>query len=258
MKVSTIRKIGLGVIIPVLIVLFWIYETTLGGIPAGILPGIPKVGEAVVEMVKSGQLQEDLIVSLLRVVKGFLIAGLLGVVLGSLMGMFRTVREMFQPIITTIRQIPIIAWIPLIILWCGIGELSKVVIIVLAAFFPVLVNTQSGMESTPAGFLEVARLYKLSPWKTFIKVYLPNALPHILVGLKLGLGVSWMAVVAAEMIAATTGIGYRMSNARSMMQADVVIVCMIVVGIIGILMDQVLGMLFGLATPWQKFEKKEE
>ena len=96
----------------------------------------------------------------------------------------------------------------------------------------------------------------LGPWKTFTKVYLPHALPHILVGLKLGLSISWMAVVAAEMIAATSGIGYRMSNARSMMQADIVIVCMIVVGLVGVLMDKLLGWLLGLATPWMKHEKK--
>ena len=183
--------------------------------------------------------------------KGFVVSGILGVLLGSIIGMFRTARELFQPIVTVIRQIPIIAWIPLIILWAGIGEASKVVIIVLAAFFPVLVNTESGMEHTPEGYLEVARLYKLSPWKTFTKVYLPHAIPQILVGLKLALGVSWMAVVAAELIASVTGIGYRLSYARSMMQADVVIVCMIVVGLVGIIMDKLIGWLFHFITPWQ-------
>lgn len=133
--------------------------------------------------------------------------------------------------------------------------MSKVVIIVLAAFFPILVNTESGMESTPQGYIEVAKLYKLNPVKTFTSVYLPNALPNILVGLKLGLGVSWMAVVAAELIAATTGIGYRMSNARSMMQSDVVIVCMIVVGLMGVLMDKGIGMVFDMLTPWNRVEK---
>lgn len=258
MKSGTLRKILLGFLIPVIVVAFWLYATTYGGIPTGILPGIPKVGKAFSGMLESGQLQQDLIVSMGRVVKGFLVAAFLGVLLGSLMGMFRTVREIFAPVITIVRQIPIIAWIPLIILWCGIGELSKVVIIVIAAFFQVLVNTQSGIENTPIGYVEVAKLYKLNFWETFIKVYLPHALPQILVGLKLGLGVSWMAVVAAEMIAATTGIGYRMSNARSMMQADVVIVCMIVVGFIGVLMDKLIGYLLGLATPWKRYENKDK
>lgn len=258
MKLNVLRKFLIAWILPVIIVLVWFYATTYGDIPKGILPDIPRVGKAFSDMVRSGQLQEDLLISLTRVVKGFLLSAVLGVLLGSLIGMFRPVKELLLPTITVIRQIPMIAWIPLIILWCGIGELSKVVIIVLAAFFPILVNTESGMESTPEGFIEVARLYKLSPWKTFIKVYLPHALPQILVGLKLGLGVSWMAVVASELIAATSGIGYRMSNARSMMRSDIVIVCMLVIGLVGILMDKIIGLLFSFITPWKRAENKKE
>ncbi len=252
---TLLRKTVLALILPAVILAAWIYATTFTQIPAGILPGIPRVWKAFLDMTASGQLQSDLAVSLIRVLKGFAVSAVLGITLGSLIGMFRPVREMLLPFITVVRQIPMIAWIPLIILWCGIGELSKVVIIVLAAFFPVLVNTESGIAGTPESFLEVAKLYKLNPWKTFTKVYLPHALPQILVGLRLGLGVSWMAVVAAELIAAVSGIGYRMSNARSLMRPDIVIVCMLVVGLVGILMDKVIGLIFGAFTPWKKAEK---
>ena len=101
----------------------------------------------------------------------------------------------------------------------------------------------------------MAQLYKLNFFKTFRKVHLPHALPQILVGLKLGLGISWMAVVAAELIASLSGIGYRMSNARSLMQSDVVIVCMILIGLIGILMDKILGGIFTVITPWNRKQK---
>jgi sulfonate transport system permease protein len=214
-----------------------------------------KVWKAFKTNIENGQLTNDVLVSLSRVVKGYFVAAILGIVAGSVIGMSKTAKDLFLPIITVIRQIPIIAWIPLIILWCGIGEESKVVIIVLAAFFPILVNTENGIEKTPEGMLEVARLYKLNPWKTFIKVYLPHALPHMLVGLRLGLGVAWMAVVASELIAASSGIGYRMSDARSLMMADVVIVCMLVVGIIGVVMDKLIGVIFGMFTPWEKLKK---
>lgn len=257
MKFDTLRKIVVALIFPLIVVFAWFYVTTYGSIPSGILPDIPNVIDTFGNMLETGQLQEDLIVSLSRVVKGYLFSAVIGIILGSLIGMFRPIKELLLPTITVIRQIPMIAWIPLIILWCGIGELSKVVIIVLAAFFPILVNTESGMESTPEGYIEVARLYKLSKWKTFTKVYLPHALPQILVGLKLGLGVSWMAVVAAELIAATSGIGYRMSNARSMMQSNVVIVCMIVVGLIGVLMDKIIGSIFNAITPWERLQEKK-
>lgn len=256
MKTNILRKIGLGSVIPIVVLVAWYLVTTYGSIPIGILPPIHQVGSSFKNMIESGQLKEDLLISLSRVVKGYFVSVVLGVSIGSLMGMFTPMQELFLPVITVVRQIPMIAWIPLVILWCGIGELSKVVIIVLAAFFPILVNTQSGMENTPAGYIEVAKLYKLSKWKTFIKVYLPHAIPHILVGLRLGLGVSWMAVVASELIAAVSGIGYRMSDARSMMQPDVVIVCMIVIGFVGVLMDKVIGLIFEWLTPWTKEDTK--
>ena len=251
-----IRKTILELVIPVIIIMIWFYTTPYMVIPKGILPTIPDVGQTFLEMLKSGQLENDIVVSISRVLKGYCISVVLGVTLGSLIGMYRSIKELFVPVITVIRQIPMIAWIPLIILWCGIGETSKVVIIVLVAFFQILVNTQSGIESTPKGYIEVARLYKLGRWKTFIKVYLPHAIPQILVGLRLGLGGSWMAVVAAELIAATSGIGYRMSSARSNMQSNVVIVCMIVVGLVGVLMDRGIGVLFTALTPWIRIENE--
>lgn len=253
---TVIRKTILALVIPVIIIMIWFYTTTYMVIPKGILPTIPDVGQTFLEMLKSGQLENDIAVSISRVLKGYCISVVLGVTLGSLIGMYRSIKELFVPVITVIRQIPMIAWIPLIILWCGIGETSKVVIIVLVAFFQILVNTQSGIESTPKGYIEVARLYKLGRWKTFIKVYLPHAIPQILVGLRLGLGGSWMAVVAAELIAATSGIGYRMSSARSNMQSNVVIVCMIAVGLVGVLMDRGIGVLFTALTPWIRIENE--
>ena len=253
---TVIRKTILALVIPVIIITIWFYTTTYMAIPKGILPTIPDVGQTFLEMLKSGQLENDIAVSISRVLKGYCISVILGVTLGSLIGMYRSIKELFVPVITVIRQIPMIAWIPLVILWCGIGETSKVVIIVLVAFFQILVNTQSGIESTPKGYIEVARLYKLGRWKTIIKVYLPHAIPQILVGLRLGLGGSWMAVVAAELIAATSGIGYRMSSARSNMQSNVVIVCMIVVGLVGVLMDRGIGVLFTALTPWIRIENE--
>lgn len=255
MKAQSVKQILLGLIVPVLILAAWICATHFRSIPTSILPKISMVWQAFLEMLQSGQLWKDLSVTLSRVVKGYLLSALLGMILGSLMGMSKTVAYLLQPTVTVIRQIPIIAWIPLIILWCGIGELSKIVVIVMAAFFPIMMNTMSGISSTPAGYIEVAQLYKLSFFKTFRKVYLPHALPQILVGLKLGLGISWMAVVAAELIASLSGIGYRMSNARSLMQSDVVIVCMILIGLIGILMDKILGAIFTAITPWNKKQK---
>ena len=257
MKENKVRRVLLALVIPIAVLLAWHLATTYKNIPVGILPTILMVGEAFKEMIGTKELQQDLMISLLRVVKGFAVSAVFGIFLGSLVGMFRTANEMLVPVVTIIRQIPIIAWIPLIIMWAGIGEGSKVIIIVLAAFFPIMVNTESGMEQTPQGLIEVAKLYQLNAWQTFIKVYLPHALPQILVGLKLGLGVSWMAVVAAELIASNTGIGYRLNYSRSMMEANKVIVCMLVIGLVGVVMDKLIGMLLSMFTPWIKVKENK-
>lgn len=250
------KNILLSILIPVVIVLFWYYTTNFTDVSTNILPKISKVGETFVTMIQKGQLQQDLSVSIGRVIKGYGVSAVLGILLGTFMGMSKNIWHIFHLTTTTIRQIPMIAWIPLIILWCGIGESSKIAIIVLAAFFPIMVNTLSGISGTPKGYIEVAKLYKLSKWKTFTKVYLPHALPQILVGLKLGLSSSWMAVVAAELIASAAGIGYRLSDARNLMRSDVVIACMITIGLIGILMDKVLTLIFDALTPWEKEGQK--
>ena len=254
---KTLRKVLLGLVVPALVLLAWFCYTTFTDVPNSLMPKISKVFETAGEMVSSGQLWGDLSVSIIRVIKGFLASGCLGVFLGAVMGMSIHMRELLLPTITTIRQIPVIAWIPLIILWAGIGEGSKVIIIMIAATFPVLVNTLNGFTSTPEGLVEVAKLYKLNKWNTFVKVYLPHALPQILVGLKLGLGVSWMALVASELIAASSGIGYRMNDARSLMRSDKVIVCMFVIGLMGILMDKALSIAFEAMTPWERLREKE-
>lgn len=250
--VNQLQAIMLGLSVPVVVVIAWLAATSTGATPESILPKISTVGATLTTYIQDGTLGADLSISLIRVIEGYLIAAVIGVSLGSLMGMSRIARETLLPTITALRQIPLLAWIPLLILWCGIGETSKVVFIVMAAFFPILANTLAGVASTPIEYVEVARLNKLSRWETFIRVYLPHALPQIQTGLKLGLGVSWMAVVGAELIASTSGVGYRMSYARTLMQSDVVIAYMVVVGLVGIVMDKVVGTVFSALTPWER------
>ncbi|MDO4491498.1 MAG: ABC transporter permease [Lachnospiraceae bacterium] len=250
-------NIALGFIPLVVITVLWWYANTFTTMSQAVLPKIGDVVKTFVETFKNGQMQEDLIASFDSVIKGYLIAAVVGITIGSLMGIVKPVKAILQPTITCIRQIPMIAWMPLIILWCGIGQLSKVVLIVVASTFPILVNTQNGIETIPSSYVEVAKLYKLSVFETFFRVYLPHALQGILVGLKLGLSVSWMAVVGAELIASTTGIGYRMSMARTLMQSTVLLSCIVVVGFVGILMDKLLGLLFAQLTPWEKVKSSK-
>ena len=247
-----IKRSLLGLLLPTAILLAWWWATTFTDISQAILPAIPEIFRTFREFLKDGTLLADLGCSLSRVLKGYAIAAVLGISIGSAMGMWRLAYDLIHPLVTAVRQIPVIAWIPLVILWCGIGELSKIVVIAIAAFFPITLNTLAGFHSLPDGYLEVARLYRLGVGETFRKVYLPHALPQILVGLKLGLGSSWMAVVAAELIAASSGIGYRLSYSRGPLRSDAVILCMLVIGLVGIVMGRFLTVLFRRLLPWQK------
>lgn len=238
-------------ILPILILVLWIIATNLELFSSAILPSISTVFDSLKSQLISGQLIKDIGISLLRVLEGYLIAAILGVSLGVIMGISDKINNFFFLTFSSMRQIPMLAWIPLIVLWFGIGESSKIIVIVLAAFFPVLLNTMNGIKRADKKLIEVGNMYNLSNWKLFTKIYFPSALPSIFVGLKLGLGISWMAVVGAEIIASSSGIGYRMNDARSLMQPEVVFVGMIVIALIGIIMDQLLTRISKKITPWE-------
>ena len=238
------------ILFPLIIFVVWWFVTSRGITPPAILPSIGSVLDSFTKQLGSGQLLQDIGISLLRVLQGFAWGSLLGVLMGILMGISLPANRFFSGVFSAIRQIPMLAWIPLIILWFGIGEESKVIIIALGAFFPVLVNTINGIKQIPAGYVEVGRMFKLSRWDMFRKVYFPGALPSIFVGLKLALGFAWMIVVAAELVAASSGIGFRINDARSLMQPEVVLVGMFVIAIVGILMDQILVRVSRLLMPW--------
>lgn len=240
----------IGLILPFSILIFWVYFTNYKDIPAAILPKVGVVGNAFVEYIQNKRLLGDLAISLGRVLKGYLIATLIGIILGTLMGFSQKINSFFATVIHMIRQIPMMAWIPLIIMWCGIGEVSKVVVIVMGAFFPILMNTMNGICETSDKYIEAAQLYGLNKWEIIQKVYIPSALPQIFTGLKLGLGSSWMAVVAAEMLASSSGVGFRMTDARSLMQPEVVMVYMITIGVVGVLMNKIITIISVLLTPW--------
>ena len=154
-------------------------------------------------------------------------------------------------IIQVIKPIPPIAWIPLAILWFGIGEQSKVFIIFLGAFFPVIVNTIDGIRQTDQKLVEVARILEVSKGRFILQVVIPGAFPAIMTGLRVGLMVAWMCVVAAELIAASSGVGYLIMDARQLSQSDVVLVGMITIGIIGKLMDSLISQIEKRVITWK-------
>ncbi|MDR3240533.1 MAG: ABC transporter permease [Clostridiales bacterium] len=244
--------LGFSLILPVLIILLWVYVTHNSILPELLLPRPGKVMEMFWKQITVGTLKNDIRVSLIRILKGYALAAVVGISLGVIMGMSRIAERFFTLTFTSIRQIPMMAWVPLLIMWFGIGEESKVAVIFMAAYFPILINTLSGIRRTDPKLIEVGRMYNLSKMKLFTKIYLPSALPNIFVGLKLGLGISWMAVVGAEMIAASSGIGFRLNDARALMQFPIVFSGMLAIAITGVLMDWILTFISRVVTPWDK------
>lgn len=249
-KESRIGVLVNYIALPTIILLLWFAATQFKLCPPTVLPSIEAVAGSFVTQAASGQLFADLGVSLLRVLKGFLIAAVLAVPLGVFMAVSLRGNRFFIGVFEALRQIPTIALIPLLIIWFGIGEATKVIMIAKSAFFPILLNTISGITETPKGYLELARLYQISPLRVFTRIYFPSAVPYIFTGLRLALGVSWTTVVAAEIVASSSGIGYRINDARMMMEPEVVLVGVLAIGVVGVIMDKGLLVLSKKLTPW--------
>jgi sulfonate transport system permease protein len=202
------------------------------------LPGPLQVGKTLVELTATGELLAHAAVSLSRVLAGFFLAVIIGVPVGILMGWSRKM-ESFSVILEVIRPIPPLAWIPLAMLWFGIGFQSKVFIIFIGAVFPILSNSFLGVRETEPYLVEAGRVLGATDHEILRKIVIPNSFPSILEGLRIGLGIAWMCLVAAELTGLKTpvGLGYLIMEARDLGRADVVIAGMIAIGLIGYVMN---------------------
>lgn len=234
---QNVENVVTFLIIPVILVILWQVCSDLGYINQHILPSPKREVETFADLVNSGKLQGHLMVSGIRVLQGFLIGGAAGIVLGSIMGFSRRINKLLIFLVGIFRPIPMIAWIPMLILWMGIGESSKVTVIAIGSFWPVLLNTIQGILSVDKKLLEVAFILEKSRWQIVTKVVFPAALPSVFTGIRLGISAAWTCVVAAEMIAASKGIGFMITYARELTQPHVMLVGVFSIGFIGLLID---------------------
>lgn len=231
------QKAARGVVFPLAIVIIWSALSNLGWLNSYILPSPLTIWNRYTLLLGDGQLAKHFSASLYRVSIGFLIALAIAVPVGFLLGLVPKVRNYLALSLNFFQQVPGIAWIPMFILWLGIGEESKIAIIVYSAFFPILLNTIHGVESTDIKLKEVAYTYGLSKLSLLFRVYLPSSAPSLCVGMRLGLSFCWRSLVAVELLGASKGLGYLIQAGREMAQTDLIFVGVLTIGLTGMLFD---------------------
>ena len=206
--------------------------------PGAILPGPLGVVGGLIELVRHGLLLKYMVASLFRVTWGFVLAAALAIPLGLTIGWYRRAGMALNPLVQMLRPISPLAWIPIAILWFGIGDSAAIFLIFVACFFPLLLTAMQAVRSVPAVYVNAGRNFGLSPARLVWRVLLPAVIPQLIVGLRITLGVAWLVVVAAEMIAVNSGLGFLIVDARNAgNRYDLVVAGMVVIGVIGLLLD---------------------
>jgi ABC-type nitrate/sulfonate/bicarbonate transport system permease component len=216
---------------------------------AVLMPAPTTIAVTAAGMIASGELFFHMIASLKREAVAFLLATS-AIPLGIAMGWWRLVYNQVNPIMEILRPIPPLAWIPLSILWFGIGDEQNEFIIFLGMFFPILVNTIVGVKNIDPILVRAARSLGAPEHKVLARVVVQGALPQIITGVRIGLGVGWMALVAAELVGANSGLGFLINDARSMLRTDTITVGMLSIGVIGLLIDTAIRLLSRQLLPW--------
>lgn len=225
-------------LLPALLLILWTLATSVFGFFApSQLPGPALVIAALRDLLVSRELEPHLAASVGRIVVGFGVGATAGTLLATAVGLSRTVQRLLDPTLQAIRAIPALAWVPFLLLWLGIGEVPKIVLIAIGAFFPVYVNAASGIRNVDRRLLEVGRLHGLSGARFARHIVLPAAAPSLLTGLRLGLGQAWLFLVAAELIAATRGLGFLLVDGQNSARADLMVVSIILLALLGKLAD---------------------
>jgi NitT/TauT family transport system permease protein len=226
-----------------LIAVWWILVDVTGSV---IFPTPLQVVTGIGELARDGSLWADIGASLYRVGVGFLLAVVFAIPLGLWMGWVRGAYATLNPIFQMLRPISPIAWIPIAILWFGVGNVSPIFLIFISSVFPMVVQTTAGVHAIERRYLRAAANFGVSRYMLFKQVVIPAVLPQIIVGMRIGLGVAWLVVVAAEMIALHSGLGYLIIDSRNAgNRYDLVIAGMIVIGLIGLMLDGAMRLLEG-------------
>lgn len=250
-RLSNAWKLRLkGLALPLAIVLVLEFVVRIGWLPSYQMPAPSEVALTLGELA-DGALWKHISASLLRVLLGFAIGASLALVFAAWVGLSREAEAYLEPTFAGLRSIPSLAWVPLLLLWLGIDETSKIVLIAIGAFFPVYLNGVAAIRDIDRKLVEVGQMYGFSRARLVRRILLPAALPGLFTGLRSGMSLAWMFLVAAELIAATKGLGYLLSDGRETSRPDIVLAAIIVLAILGKFSDGILASLERRFLAWR-------
>ena len=227
-------------LLPIALFALWAVGAAQGWISAQVLPSPQFVWETLSELATSGDLWLHAQASLQRVLVGFVVGSALGLLLGAAMGLSKTVEAYLLPTFNALVQIPVLGWLPFVLLLVGIGEPLKYILIAKAALVPVTLATLQGFRQTPATLLEVGNVYGYSRRQQVLEIVVPTAVPTLFTGLRLGFTKAWLSLVVVELVASSEGLGYLIVYGRQLFQLDLVMAAVIVVGALGYAIDRLL------------------
>ncbi|PGL91057.1 sulfonate ABC transporter permease [Bacillus thuringiensis] len=260
--IKKVRKLNVKVLvraitIPVIILIIWQLAGVFGLVSKTVLPTPLDIFLAFQELIKTGELFGHLSISVFRAAAGFFIGGGLGIILGTIVGFSTRSEQYLDPSVQMLRTVPHLAVAPLFVLWFGFGETSKVLLIADGAFFPLYVNAFLGIRGVDSKLFDVARVLEFSKRKLITKLILPSALPNLLLGARLSLGVAWVSLVVAELMGSTEGIGYMIMDARQFLNTDIVFVGIIIFAFVGKFSDSLVRLLEVKFLRWRDNFKGE-
>ncbi|EKN45320.1 MULTISPECIES: ABC transporter permease [Pseudomonas syringae group] len=244
------KALGKGLVLPALIIVFLELVVRIGWLPSYQMPAPSEIVMTLGDLAE-GSLWKHIGASLLRVLSGFAIGASLALLFAAWVGLSREAEAYLEPTFAGLRSIPSLAWVPLLLLWLGIGETSKIVLIAIGAFFPVYLNGVAAIRGIDRKLVEVGQMYGFSRYRLTRRILLPAALPGLFTGLRSGMSLAWMFLVAAELIAATKGLGYLLSDGRETSRPDIVLAAIVVLASLGKLSDGLLARLERRCLSWR-------
>jgi sulfonate transport system permease protein len=230
-----------GLVVPVLLVAVWQWVTAAGLVPAYQLPGPLAVWDAAVDLVQRGQLGHHVAISTQRVLTGFALGATSGLAVAAVVGLSRAGGVLLSPMLAAVRAVPSLAWVPLLVLWLGIGEESKVTLVAIGAFFPVFTTVAAALRHVDPHLVEAGRSFGLRGWSLFRTVQLPAVLPSLVSGLRLALAQAWLFLVAAELLASSMGLGYLLNDSQQNGRVDRILLAIVLLALLGTITNTLVG-----------------